>query len=536
MSEKVSKSRAQRTRRAGAASRGKPTRYTLLFSGAVLSAAALLLISLSEPLLPGASLDVGQKSVVTLLAAQDFTCVDLDRTELARRQAAETPLPVFEANLMRVQEGVRLFHRFMDRVRQRIPIAESPDDLIQDIQDLVGLTGVVLEPSDVLRIARKPAPVGPDTLLEVLQTLARRGILGEEDRESRFQGIASTGSIWLDRGPENPPAERKLAEIPLPAEAAAEAARRLQETPPWDEISEAGIRRLIEPWLAPNLSYQQAVTDRRRLEAARSVQPVMRTVRAGATLIEAGDLATAQTLEMLREHNRKMLEGRPPFHRALNRMSDFGMALLATALVGVLIALFETRHQPVPRSRTLFVCASILNLVGVRALLWMSQSGVYVSPSTVAFALPLSISVILITILSDRATGLISGLWVALIASIFMGRDYGVLLVGLFSAGVAAWACRSVRQRGQIFQAGLWIGAVRAALALLADLPAQQPPAVLAARVAAALGIGLAESALILLLIPLFEFALRMTSNIRLLELSDPGHPLLRRLAEEAPG
>ena len=64
----------------------------------------------------------------------------------------------------------------------------------------------------------------------------------------------------------------------------------------------------------------------------------------------------------------------------------------------------------------------------------------------------------------------------------------------------------------------------------------QLPARVIAGQAAAGFASGMACAFLASLLIPLFEFLFGITTDLTLLELTDLGHPLLQRLAIEAPG
>jgi len=83
---------------------------------------------------------------------------------------------------------------------------------------------------------------------------------------------------------------------------------------------------------------------------------------------------------------------------------------------------------------------------------------------------------------------------------------------------------------------GLWIGAAGAVSATALGLAYCVPVSSVFPSAALALASGLLTAALVLILIPVFESIFRLTTDIALLELSDLGHPLLKRLAVEAPG
>jgi putative nucleotidyltransferase with HDIG domain len=95
-----------------------------------------------------------------------------------------------------------------------------------------------------------------------------------------------------------------------------------------------------------------------------------------------------------------------------------------------------------------------------------------------------------------------------------------------------------VRTRAKVVRAGL-IGGLAAVISVLVmtALHWESVQAAFVLRQAGACVVsGFLSALLVLLILPLFESAFHITTNITLLELSDLGHPLLQRLAIEAPG
>ncbi|MBE0417030.1 MAG: HDIG domain-containing protein, partial [Coriobacteriia bacterium] len=91
-------------------------------------------------------------------------------------------------------------------------------------------------------------------------------------------------------------------------------------------------------------------------------------------------------------------------------------------------------------------------------------------------------------------------------------------------------------ERSRLFYVGMFLVGAGASLAWLATLAAGSPSGeALSAAANGALG-GLFSAVLGYGLLPFFEYVFRVTTDIRLIELASPGHPLMRRLMVEAPG
>lgn len=114
--------------------------------------------------------------------------------------------------------------------------------------------------------------------------------------------------------------------------------------------------------------------------------------------------------------------------------------------------------------------------------------------------------------------------------------DHRALVFGLVGGTAAALGIRVLRRRRSMYLAitltagGYALGAI--AFGILEDLSV--------GAVAASIGYGalisIGSAAVALLVLPLLESAVRVTTDLSLLELADPSRPLLRRLATEAPG
>lgn len=151
--------------------------------------------------------------------------------------------------------------------------------------------------------------------------------------------------------------------------------------------------------------------------------------------------------------------------------------------------------------------------------------------------IPIPFAAILVTLIYNGRMGLYAATTLAiLIGSQWSLRDSDVLFITLISGVAAAVGTRAARRRKELY---LTIGATVCAYALAAVTLGLLQGWVLSEvgwstmrGAVTALG----SASVSMLLLPVAEAATGVTTDITLLELSDPGRPLLRRLALEAPG
>lgn len=184
----------------------------------------------------------------------------------------------------------------------------------------------------------------------------------------------------------------------------------------------------------------------------------------------------------------------------------------------------------------LLAAIGLTTLVPAEALLRLSSAWPRLSVPVAEYLFPLSAAPMLATVLIGAPAGVAIGLWTSYAASILAGRDLTVFVVGLVATVVACVLARNVRRRSQLVRIGLFTGMAEllAVVALLDGQTLEYPLALMQST--ACVASGLAAAIVTILILPLCETLFGVTTNIRLMELTDLGHPLLQRLAFEAPG
>ena len=140
----------------------------------------------------------------------------------------------------------------------------------------------------------------------------------------------------------------------------------------------------------------------------------------------------------------------------------------------------------------------------------------------------------LIAILLDLRLGVVAAVIFSLIAGIVADNNIRVLVVNLVGGIAGAFCVSKISQRSDITRAGFLVG--------LANFFAILGMGMLAGDLSMLklswLGLlnGIISAILTIGTLPYLETIFHLTSAIRLLELANPNHPLLRRLLVEAPG
>lgn len=213
------------------------------------------------------------------------------------------------------------------------------------------------------------------------------------------------------------------------------------------------------------------------------------------------------------------------------------------AMVGLFcVALFLNVVSPSLLQRNsriaLLAFVSLLS-AGLATLIQHAAESLQLIPVPIAqFLLPFVLAPLLSTILIGGRAGLAVGIWTSLVIALQWERSLALFLTGFAATSVIAYAARRIRTRTKVMRIALLAGLAQIiGLLGITALNWNHPDVmVVVHQAAASLAGGLLSAIIALLILPIFEHIFAITTDITLLEFSDLGHPLLQRLAIEAPG
>jgi putative nucleotidyltransferase with HDIG domain len=209
------------------------------------------------------------------------------------------------------------------------------------------------------------------------------------------------------------------------------------------------------------------------------------------------------------------------------------------ALCFALAALFSHHMRRSTKGRLVRVQVTSLVVVAMVAVVVKIM---LLATAMSALVVPVAVLAIVPTMALDRIVGLATGVLAALIVSLLAPFDLGLAMVLLVQAATAGLVVAERPKRRWIaaLTAGLATTLCTSAMYLLVSylstgrVPSATDP-LHAAWLAAALGPTLAAIASVPLL-PLYQLLVGEITQGRLFALEDLGHPLLRQIAEKAPG
>jgi len=290
-------------------------------------------------------------------------------------------------------------------------------------------------------------------------------------------------------------------------------------------------RGLLRHYMRPNTFLNAEKTRLLQSAARESVSPVMVTIRKEERVIGAGDIVTAEHLQKLEALG--LSRGGMPW-RAIT-----GNALLVALLM--VVVLFYLYQQ----NREIYKNAGVLYLLGIIVLVVLGVAkGILAieltrSPqfgSLLGYMVPIGAAGMLVAILIDSRLGvLIVSLISFLLALMTGGVNFG--LVGLVGGITGVYSVSKLSQRGDLARAGFYTSAATVtAIIIMGVINNTSPALVMSSALILGITNGILSSILTNGSLPYLENAFGITSSVRLLELSHPSSPLLKKLLIEAPG
>ena len=198
-------------------------------------------------------------------------------------------------------------------------------------------------------------------------------------------------------------------------------------------------------------------------------------------------------------------------------------------------------------SRILLVFGIMLvQLALTKAIYVFCNNGVLgLKPEMAELITPYALSPLVLSVLLGRNHGLYVAVFVSLWSSVLFGRiDAPILVTGMMSGFTAVYLTLQVRRRSKLVRAGLGVGIAIWILSLtfgyIGPINLLSPSAnngpMIGLQSALAIGNGIVTATIVGGILPMFEHAFQITTDISWLEASDLNHPLLRRMTIEAPG
>jgi putative nucleotidyltransferase with HDIG domain len=477
-----------------------PTEQTIpiLHRGSIIAAILLFIITstiivASEHIFPsqfnGSNLNIGEVAARDIFAPRASTYVSEVLTDQRRQDARNNVRPVYnppDLNIARTQS--RLTTQILDYIDNvRRDTYATAEQRIADIQQISALT---LEPATIQQLIALDEEAWSNVRNEINRLL-------EQVMQDQIRDI----DLAITR-------ERLPNQVSLR----------------FDDLQNALITEVVSDLLRPNSSEDQAATARAQQTAADAIQPEQRTFQQGQLIVREGTQIGVLEYEALQKFGLLQPEDR--------RLAGISQALIAVLVVSALFGMYLARFRPSllnsePRLLLLLAVIFLMFLFGLRITL---NSEVYLFPAA-------ALALMYVAIVSPQI-GLMAMLGFSLLGGIMANNSLEITTLFIATGVIGALVLRRPERLNSYFIAGLLIALMAMTIATLFALasPSDTVLTTLPPLLAYGLFNGVLVTAATVIGLYLVGIVFNLPTALRLIELSQPGQPLLQRLLREAPG
>lgn len=492
---------------------------------------ALILTFLLSPSLqlPLKDYQVGEIATKEIKSSQDLLVED-ERSTLERRVNAEAAvLSVYDYDPTTALDLEELV-TFLETEERKTDLATKK----RNGSDL--LARLPLKPREwaILEKARFN-PSFREALFEVLVPIVRNGIVLDKD----LLDPESTKGIVLRNIKTR---QEKRAVPPFSFLDLKEARSKLRAqmallSPPLGRESLPIFLKVAGYFLRPNLTFNKDETEERKANARRSVNTVYFQIKRGDVILRAGERVREDHVSKMRALKEAQKKG--------HQVSVFlGLGLLTFLFLAGLFqfSVKNIRKIALPRKDILFFASTLAGNIALLKLFQMMTDilgGEFLSiPSTSYYYLfPIAAGAMLVRIVINSEVAIVFAILSSYFSAFIMGNQLFFFIFSFVGSVIGAHKVARCEQRSKLIEAGLHVGSINLLVILAYNLITGNPfrMTLLSDMIMGFTG-GILASFLVLGIAPIVESLFGYTTDIKLLELANMEHPILKDLVLQAPG
>lgn len=462
---------------------------------------ALILLSLAVTL-PGympqkLNLKVGEPSPCDIKAPRGLIYESEILTQKAREEAAKQVAPVYRIDNTVLMDLEGQVEKVLQKVKEAQKMGGSGEERLQLLKD--SLAPYKLSTGELQALLGADASI----LNQLEATL--KSALNRTMGEAVSQDSVSIARDKMIAFLENSPLEKRYKEVAI------------------SFIQALEIR--------PNLIYDAASTLQKREKAASEVSPVQVTISQNEKIVSDGEIVRPEHIEALQKLG--LLRSQTSWGSVL------GLIFFQALMVLCLILYMRSFRQEVYRNNSLILLVGSLWFFFL--LLFKGLSLVNIGTraefgQVVGYLFPVAAASMLVAILLDAHLAVIITILLSLEAGLIGGSQFQFVVLGMVSGLVGLYSVSKLHRQGDIARSSFFLMPVNGITAISLGLMLHfSPRQILIAAVLGATN-GLLSCILTLGVLPFLENTFGVTTAVKLLELANPNHPLLKRLLLEAPG
>jgi len=283
--------------------------------------------------------------------------------------------------------------------------------------------------------------------------------------------------------------------------------------------------------MKPNLIYDRELTEKRQQESLNNVPRSQGVVLQNEMIVDANTRITEDILQKLNSLSTAFVKQGPESGWRKTFFTFTGKFILLSIIVSMFFA-----YLIVYRIQT-FKDWKMVLLITIVFLLQIGLAYIFVIRFEWSeYLVPVTVGAMTLTILFDARIGFMATISVVIAMGLMMGQNIDFVIVSLFTATIAVYNIRELRNRSQLFitmfalmgasilvVAGIGLFKEHGWTSMVVDIQSLMINSLLAPIVTYGL-------------IGLFEIGFEVTTDLTLMELLDYDHPLLKKAQQETNG
>lgn len=304
------------------------------------------------------------------------------------------------------------------------------------------------------------------------------------------------------------------------------------------------FEEFVHSLITPNITLNRQETETRRQKSRDEVLPVSVTIKKNQVIVAQGAVVKPLQVSILSEIE----------NQRSGRNRNF-VVLVASLLFVVMMLVFGSYLKRFTQNRvtvdgkeiavmgavTLSVVAITKFFIFLTNAAFSSSFGTLIPDAAFTYAAPSAAGAMLVGLLITAGEVVwIFTLFLAVVLGLMVDQKFSYMLVTIIGSLAAARGVHGCKVRNDLYFAGLRTGLVNALMILLVVTVQHFGDETLMRQllwtVPAGFASGILSSLIAMMLIPLFESVFNITTDVKLLELSNLNHPLLKEMIVQAPG
>ena len=247
---------------------------------------------------------------------------------------------------------------------------------------------------------------------------------------------------------------------------------------------------------------------------------------------------------MIKKNQTFVKEGEPITQQQINILTELGLVgedlskdYIYTYIILAFFVLFVLGMQYMylkKEKKEILIDTKLVFLILLLNLLSVISARVFTFVSL--FIIPIACAPILMTVFLDSKISIVINSLNLLFVAVIVGFDPQVILIGIVSTIVSSTTLKKVSQRNDILYSTVYVAAAVAVVILSSGILLSNNIKQILLDVILAVFGAFISGILAMGLLPFLESSFSLVTNMKLLELSNPNNPLLKRLLMEAPG